>query len=179
MSNYSIQSIMSDQGWHTVTNNKPKKVNTKQEESIKFDPIPARQREAQAKINAENEKKKQIQVQTQLDPNQDWKPVTFTKPQQKPKVVLSQREASSIKINESGDIVQVKKVSQQMARSIIDARIAKQLTQVQLAHLSAVDVKTISEVERGGALYDANVFNKLCKTLGIMIERNCIVEKKN
>ena len=170
---------MSDQGWQTVTNNKPKKVNNKQEESIKFDPIPARQREAQAKINADNDAKKQIQVPTQLDPNQDWNYITFSKNKQKPKVVLPQREASAVKTNESGDIVQVKKVSPQMAREIVDARIAKQWTQVQLAHSSALDVKTISEVERGGGLYVADVFNKICKTLGIKIERNCIVEKKN
>jgi ribosome-binding protein aMBF1 (putative translation factor) len=166
---------MSGQGWQTVTYNKPKKA----KEEAKFDPIPARQREAQAKIDAENAAKKQIKVSAQIDPNQDWKTITFTKSQEKPKVVLPQREVSAIKTNESGDIVQVKKVSQQMAKSIIDARITKKWTQVQLAHNSAVDVKTIGEVERGGGLYDANVFNKLCKTLGVQVERNCVIEKKN
>lgn len=166
---------MSQQGWQTVTYNKPKKA----KEEAKFDPIPARQREAQAKIDAENAAKKQIQVSAQVDPNQDWKTITFTKPQAKAKVVLPQREASAVKTNESGDIVQVKKVSPQMAKSIMDARVAKKWTQIQLAHNSAMDVKTISEVERGGGLYDANVFNKLCKTLGVTIERNCLLEKKN
>lgn len=169
---------MSQQGWQKVTYNKPKKVN--QDEIInKFDPIPARQREAQAKLNADNEAKKQIKLPSQSDPNQDWNYITISKNKPKPKVVLPQREASAVKTNESGDIIQIKKVSPQMAKSIIDARIAKQWTQVQLAHNSALDVKTISEVERGGGLYDAGVFNKLCKTLGIKIERNCILEKKN
>lgn len=169
---------MSDQGWQTVTHNKPKKV--KQDETInKFDPISARQRESQAKINAENEAKKQIKLPSQSDQNQDWNYITLTKNKPKPKVVLPQREASAVKTNESDEIIQVKKVSSQMAKSIIDARIAKQWTQIQLARNSALDLKTISEVERGGGLYDANVFNKLCKALGVKIERNCVLEKKN
>lgn len=168
---------MSQQGWQTVTYNKSK--NVKQEEPVKFDPIPARQREAQAKINAENAAKKQIKLPTQSNVDQDWNTITFKKPQQKTKVSLPQREPSAIKTNESGDIVQTKRVSSQMAKSIIDARIAKKWTQVQLAHNSAVDIKTISEVEKGGGLYDANVFNKLCKTLGVTIERNYVLEKKN
>ncbi len=166
---------MSDKGWQTVTYNKPKKI----KEEAKFNPIPAIQREAQAKINAENATKKLIKVAGQQDPNQDWNYITVNKNKPKPKVVLPQRESSAIKTNESGDIVQVKKVSTQMAKSIVDARISKKWTQVQLAHNSAIDVKTIGEVERGGGLYDANIFNKLCKTLSIQVERNCLIEKKN
>ena len=166
---------MSDQGWQTVTYNKPKKA----KEEAKFDPIPARQREAQAKIDSENSEKKQIKLPTQADPNQDWNYITISKNKPKPKVVLAQRETSAFKTNQDGDIVQVKKVSPQMARAIVDARIAKKWNQVQLAHNSAVDVKIIGDIERGGCLYDANVFNKLCKTLGIQIERNCLIEKKN
>jgi ribosome-binding protein aMBF1 (putative translation factor) len=166
---------MSDKGWQTVTYNKPKKV----KEEAKFNPIPAIQREAQAKTNAENLAKKQIKLPTQADPNQDWNYITINKNKPKPKVVLPQREASAVKTNDSGDIIQVKKVSAQMAKSIVDARMSKKWTQVQLAHNSAIDVKTIGEVERGGGLYDSNVFNKLCKTLGIQVERNCLIEKKN
>jgi ribosome-binding protein aMBF1 (putative translation factor) len=166
---------MSDQGWQTVTYNKPKKA----KEEAKFDPIPARQREAQAKIDAENSAKKQIKLSTQADPNQDWNYITISKNKPKPKVVLAQRETSAVKTNQDGDIVQVKKVSPQMARAIIDARIAKKWNQVELARNSAIDVKTIGDIERGGCLYDANVFNKLCKTLGIQIERNYLIEKKN
>lgn len=59
-----------------------------------------------------------------------------------------------------------------MAKLIVNARLAKQWTQIQLAHNSAVDTKTIGEIERGGCVYNANVFNKLCKTLGVNIERN-------
>jgi transcriptional regulator with XRE-family HTH domain len=65
-----------------------------------------------------------------------------------------------------------------MSRGIIDGRLAKKWTQVQLAHNAAVDVKTIGEIERGGCIYDATIFNKLCKALGIMIERNFVLEQK-
>lgn len=169
---------MTEQGWQTVTNKKIKTV--KQEETInKFDPIPARQREIQAKINDENKAKKQIKLPSQSDPNQDWNYITITKNKPKPKVVLPQKEASAIKTNELDEVVQIKKVSPQMSKAIVDARVAKQWTQVQLAHNSALDVKTISEVERGGGLYVAEVFNKLSKALGVKIERNCVLEKKN
>lgn len=169
---------MSDnQGWQTVSHNKTKKV--KPDEPVKFDPIPSRQREAQAKIESEKQANKQSGLGTQSNPNQDWNYITLSKskPQAKPKTFV-QKEASSVKTNESGDIVQVKKVSPEMTRAIIDARIAKKWTQIQLANNSAVDVKSISEIERGGCIYNANVFNKLCKALGITIERNCLVEKK-
>lgn len=171
---------MSQQGWQTITYNKPKKEkNEKKNDVVRFDPIPSRQREVQTKINADNLTKKQIQIPTQSNPNQDWNTITFTKPKPKQKIDLPQREQSAVKTNQSGDIVQVKKISSQMAKAIIDARVVKKWNQVQLAHNSAIDVKTISEVERGGGLYDANVFNKLCKTLGIVVERNCLIEKKN
>ena len=168
---------MANQGWQTITSNKTKKNN--QDEPVNFDPIPARQREAQAKIAAALAAKKEMNLPIQSNPNQDWNNVTISKPQQKQKVSLPQREASAIKINESGDIIQIKKVSPQMARAVIDARIAKKWTQVQLSHNSTIDVKTISEIEKGKGLYDANVFNKLCKTFGITIERNYLLEIKN
>ncbi len=166
-----------EQGWQTVSHNRTKKV--KPEEPVKFDPIPARQREAQDKIKAQQEEKKQIKYTEQVNSNQDWQTVTITKTQPKPKVTLPQKPTSAIKFDESGDVVKTKKVSPQMAKAIVDARVAKKWTQVQLAHNSAIDVKTINEVERGGGLYDAGVFNKLTKTLGISIERNCVLEKKN
>ena len=49
---------MSEQSWQTVTSNKTKKV--KQDVPVKFDPIPARQREAQAKISSDYAAKNEI-----------------------------------------------------------------------------------------------------------------------
>ena len=74
---------MSDQDWQTVAHNRPKKV--KQNEQVKFDPIPNRQREAQTKIDeaqtkidTENTAKKQIKLPAQSNPNQDWNYITLT-----------------------------------------------------------------------------------------------------
>lgn len=172
---------MSNQGWQTVSYNKKDK-QSESSKPVKFDPIPSRQYEAQIKLEQDKQDKQvnnQIKLnESQSNVNQDWKYITISKPQQKPKTIYTQREPTSIKTNESGEIVQVKKVSSEMAKKIIDARVAKKWSQIQFAHNSAVDVKTIAEIERGGCIYNANIFNKLCKTLGITIERNYILEKK-
>lgn len=164
--------MSSQEGWQVVSNTKynAKKVIPAQT-SIIHDPIIARQREALAKLEADKLASKQIKYGEQKDPNANWQYTTLSKTKPKPKVSQPQREATAIKENLDGD-VKIKKVSKSMAKAIMDARLAKQWTQVQLAHNSAIDTKTIGEIERGGCVYNANVFNKLCKTLGINVERN-------
>lgn len=163
--------MSNQEGWQVVSNKKSnKKVIPVQTNSVQ-DPIIARQREAQAKLDAEKLASKQIKYGEQKDPDANWGYTTLTKTKPKPKVSQPQREASAIKENADGD-VKIKKVSKSMAKAIVDARLAKQWTQVQLAYNSAVDTKTIGEIERGGCVYNANVFNKLCKTLGVNVERN-------
>lgn len=185
---------MTEQDWQVVSNKKTKqnKISTEQNISTppktyglssklviqtntsnEFDPIIARQREAQAKLDAEKQASKQIKYGEQKDPTANWDYTTLSKTKSKNKTKVSQlqREASAIKENADGDI-KIKKVSKSMAKAIMDARLAKQWTQVQLAHNSAVDTKTIGEIERSGCVYNANIFNKLCKTLGVNVERN-------
>ena len=162
---------MSNQGdWQVVSNKKSntKKVITEQTNSIQ-DPIIARQRESQAKFEADKQEAKQIKYGEQKDPTANWGYTTLSKT--KPKVSQPQREASPIKENADRDI-KIKKVSKTMAKAIVNARLARKWTQVQLAHNCAVDTKTIAEIERGGYVYNPNVFNKLCKTLGVNVERN-------
>ena len=103
----------------------------------------------------------------------------MSKPKQAPKPVFKSNPTSAIKINENDEITQVKKVSPQMTKSLIDARVGKKWTQIQLAHASGVDIKTLNEIERGGCIYNADIFNKLTKALGVKIERNYIIEQKN
>lgn len=167
-----------EQGWQTVVNKKQKPKESKAVEPVKFEPIMAKQREAKAKADSIALTNKQIKYNDPINKEQDWNNITLTKPKPKPKSTQQQRQASSIKLNEDGEVVQLKKVSPQMSRSIIDGRLAKKWTQIQLAHNSAVDIKTISEIERGGCVYDANVFNKICKAMGITVERNFILEQK-
>jgi DNA-binding XRE family transcriptional regulator len=162
---------MSEQGWQTVSNKKTKKAQSNVNTNS-FDPIIGRQREAQLKLEAEQIASKQIKYDGPKDPNQDWNYVSMSREKPKQKISHPQGKPSSIKETEEGCIVKIKKVSKSMAQAVINARIAKQWTQIQLAHNSAIDTKTIGEIERGGAVYDSNVFNKICKALGINIERN-------
>jgi len=164
---------MSEQGnWQIVSNKKanPNKVIPVQTNIIQ-DPIIARRIETQTKLEAKKQESKQIKYGEQKDPNANWEYLTLSKTKAKPKISQPQREASVIKEKADGD-VKIKKVSKIMAKAIIDARMAKQWSQVQLAQNSAVDTKTIGEIERGVGIYNANIFNKLCKTLGVNIERN-------
>lgn len=158
-------------GWNLVSNKKTKPNTIIPAQNNLQDPIIARQREAQTKLEAEKQESKQIKYVEQKNPDQDWNYISLNKTKPKPKVSLLQREASAIKENVNGD-VKIKKVSKSMAKAVVDARVARQWTQLQLAHNSALDTKTIGEIERGGCVYNANVFNKLCKTLGVNIERN-------
>jgi ribosome-binding protein aMBF1 (putative translation factor) len=110
--------------------------------------------------------------------HQDWKTVVISNPNIKKKnqpVAIVERKESkqnAIKMNEEGDIIGVKKVSKEMANELTKARISKNLTQVQLAKQCNLDTKVINENEKGGCLYNAQIWNKLCKELGVKIERN-------
>ena len=164
---------MSEQGWQIVTNKKQQK--EQKEKNVKlpdFDPIPARQRENLNKLKEQEDAKKQIKYLDHVNNNQDWKTLTLTKTQIKPKQTFIQKPTSAIKIDDTNDVVKIKRVSVQMAKAIIDARIAKKWSQIQLAHNACVDIKTINEIEKTGTVYNADVFNKVAKALGVKIERN-------
>lgn len=164
---------MSEQEWKTVNNKKVKKDKTIIiPNEILRDPIISRQKEAISKINAQNQNNNKIKYDGPKDPNQDWNNLILTKTKQKLNVSLPQKPSTSIKENTITGDVSIKKVSKSMAKSIIDARLLKKWTQLQLAQNSTVDVKTINEIERSGCVYNANIFNKLCKALGVKIERN-------
>ena len=162
---------MSEQNWKTIINKNEKKL--KVPEPVKFDPIPARQRETLNVIKEQENANKQVKYSTQTNTNQDWTTVTLNKIQVKPKITQTQNIPSAIKLDESDNVVKIKCVSSQMARAIIDARISKKWSQVQLAHNSCVDIKTINEIEKSGCIYNSDVFNKVSKALGIKIDRNC------
>lgn len=161
---------MSEQGWQTVSNNKKQKVIKVQEKS--FDPIIARQKETRAKLDSDKQESIKIKYDGPRDLNQDWNYISIGKSKTKQPVSLPSGTPTSFKETEEGGIVKIKKVSKAMSKAVTDARIAKKWTQVQLAHNSTVDSKIIGEIERGGSVYDSNVFNKITKALGVRIERN-------
>ena len=176
--------MKNQEDWKVVSNKKTKLNNIDQKADnlivlqnniIKTnDPIISRQKEVEAKVAADKQEFKQIKYEEQKDPTQDWNYITLNKSKPKSKIFQPQREITVSKeiTNCNGDTdIKIKKVSKIMAKAVIDARVAKKWTQIQLAHNSSIDIKTISEIERCGN-YDANIFNKLCKTLGIQIERN-------
>lgn len=162
---------MSKNGWEIVVNKKDKKNNKKVIQEKDLDPIIARRKENQLKLQTQKNNNQNEQNQSS-NPNQDWNYITIKKENLIQKKTPPQMIASSIKENKDGEIISVKKISKSMAKAVIDARVAKKWSQIDLAHNSSIDVKTIGEIERGGCIYDANIFNKLCKTLGVKIERN-------
>ena len=159
-----------EQKWQTVVNKKKNKIISPS--LLPYDPIISRQKETFEKNELEKLEKSEIKYNPQINHDQDWNYISIGKILPKQKKVQPQYVASAIKQTNDDDIIKIKKVSKNMAKNIIDARIARKWTQIQLAHNSAIDVKTINEIEKGGCVYDANIFNKLCKTLCVNIDRN-------
>ncbi len=115
--------------------------------------------------------------------HQNWTTTIISNPnlikqkqQNGPKKIVERTgdKQSFVKTDAEGEVIGVKKVSSQMAHELVNARVAKKLTQVQLAKLCNTDPKTISENEKGGNVYNAQIWNKLCKELGVKIERNTV-----
>ncbi len=110
--------------------------------------------------------------------HQDWKQIVLSNPNLKkknqPVKIVNRADTKQVftKTDAEGEVVGVKKVSSQMAHELVQARNAASLTQVQLAKKCNLDTKTISENERGGNVYNAQIWNKICKELGVKIERN-------
>lgn len=113
-----------------------------------------------------------------MDPNvQDWEPRVLRKPVKTQAQVQHSHTSnapSTIKTTydeEGNEVFKLKTVSNKMAQFIIKARVEKGLKQIDLAKQSNVDAKTISEIERGGGVYDAGQINKIARALGVTIPR--------
>jgi len=136
---------MSEGGWQLVVNKKKNKNNNTIPNKIK-----------------PNEKS-----------NEDLKYNTLNKNIKKTPSV--QKIANSIKLDESENIIKIKKISPQMSQMIIANRILKKWTQIELAKNSNLDVKIICEIEKGNCIYNSQDINKISKALGIKIDRNIII----
>ncbi len=115
--------------------------------------------------------------------HQNWQTTVISNPKlvkqrqlNGPKTIIERIETKQnfVKTDADGEVVGVKKVSSQMAQELVKARVAKKLTQIQLAKLCNTDPKTIAENEKSGTIYNAQIWNKLCKELGVKIERNTV-----
>jgi len=111
-----------------------------------------------------------------MDPNvQDWEPRVLRKDTKSTehKTTVS-RPASVAKVSydeEGNEVIKLKTVSHEMAQFIIKARNEKGLKQIDLAKQSNLDSKTVSDIERGGCVYNATHVNKIAKVLGVNIPR--------
>jgi ribosome-binding protein aMBF1 (putative translation factor) len=108
---------------------------------------------------------------------QDWTPVTFNKrtaatTANKPVTTASSLENVGVyKAASDDDIKKTKYVSKATSDTIKVARCEKKLTQKELAQKCSMDAAIISEVERGGGVYNAAHINKIQNALGVKIPR--------
>lgn len=104
--------------------------------------------------------------------NQDWNPVFIGKKAVPKPAVPNVKVSSTVKMNENDEVTKIKKVSKTMANAVTAARVSKKITQSELAKQTNVPQKIINDIERGDCVYNANIFNKICKVLGINIKRD-------
>ena len=106
--------------------------------------------------------------------HQDWTTVTFNKP--KPVTTTTSNPVNhtqpKIKLDAEGnEISNIKYVTKEMAKIIIESRTSQKLTQKDLATKCNMDSKIINEIERGGCVYVAEHLNKIARALNVKIPR--------
>ena len=109
---------------------------------------------------------------------QDWTPVTFNKrttnANTNATVATSSSSLANVGIYKAAsddDVKKTKYVSKATSDAVKTARCEKKLTQKELAQKCSMDAAIISEVERGGGVYNAAHINKIQNALGVKIPR--------
>jgi len=109
---------------------------------------------------------------------QDWTPVSFKKKSADTTIIANAKPASSSLANvgvykaaSDDDVKKTKYVSKATSETIKTIRCEKKLTQKELAQKCSMDAAIISEVERGGGVYNAAHINKIQSVLGVKIPR--------
>jgi len=112
---------------------------------------------------------------------QDWTTVTFNKrvgntnntinPIHKPATTSSLSNVGIYKAASDDDTKKTKYVGKATSDAIKTARCEKKLTQKELAQKCNMDAAIISEIERGGGVYNAAHINKIQTALGVKIPR--------
>jgi ribosome-binding protein aMBF1 (putative translation factor) len=106
--------------------------------------------------------------------HQDWTTVTFNKPKTAATNVSATVNHTQPKVRldaEGNEISNIKYVTKEMARIIIESRTSQKLTQKELATKCNMDSKIINEIERGGCVYVAEHVNKIARALNVKIPR--------
>ena len=109
---------------------------------------------------------------------QDWTPVTFNKrttnANTNATVATSSSSLANVGIYKAAsddDVKKTKYVSKATSDAVKTARCEKKLTQKELAQKCSIDAAIVSEVERGGGVYNAAHINKIQNVLGVKIPR--------
>jgi len=109
---------------------------------------------------------------------QDWTTVTFNKrvgntnnTANKPATTSSLSNVGIYKAASDVDTKKTKYVGKATSDAVKAARCEKKLTQKELAQKCNMDAAIISEVERGGGVYNAAHINKIQTALGVKIPR--------
>ena len=106
---------------------------------------------------------------------QDWTTVTFNKrvgnTANKPVTTSSLANVGIYKAVSDDETKKTKYVSKATSDAVRSFRCEKKLTQKELAQKCNMDAAIISEVERGGGVYNAAHINKIQAVLGVKIPR--------
>ena len=108
---------------------------------------------------------------------QDWTPVVMKKRGTTTTTSSAKPSGSSLenvgvyKAASDDDVKKTKYVSKSTSDAVKTARCEKKLTQKELAQKCNMDAAIISEVERGGGVYNATHINKIQTVLGVKIPR--------
>jgi putative transcription factor len=117
-----------------------------------------------------------ISLMSKVPDCQDWTPVTFNKRTAAiaTKTVITSSSLENVGVYKAAsddDIKKTKYVSKATSDTVKTARCEKKLTQKELAQKCSMDAAIISEVERGGGVYNAAHINKIQNALGVKIPR--------
>ena len=115
--------------------------------------------------------------------HQNWKPVIINggkvtlknskllKKQTQEKQKHFESSNKKKKLDESTEAGKIQRVPKEIARQIIDARVAKKWKQKDLASRMSIPVKMISDIETCKANYNKNFIQKIARKLGIKLEK--------
>lgn len=111
-----------------------------------------------------------------MDPHiQDFEPRVLKRTaetKESKRTVSRPTTVAKVSYDEDGnEVIKLKIVSREMAQFIVKSRNDKGLKQDELAKQSNLDKKTISDIERGGCVYNAIQINRIADALGVKIPR--------
>lgn len=104
--------------------------------------------------------------------HQDWNTVILRKEQKKSGPSTQKQAGTSEfrKLNDSSEAYHHNTVSSSLKSSIVAARIANKMTQMQLATAINERVQVVQEYENGKAIPKQNILSKMSRVLGVRLK---------